>query len=69
MDANQRLINRVGAWLKTIEILDKAKTEAQTNFPSEVLLRAVNRANAAHQQAIRDLKAEAEKYDREKGRR
>lgn len=69
MDANQRVLNRVGAWLKTLEILDKAKTEAKTNDPSGILLRAVSKANTAHQQAIRDLKAEAEKFDREKGKR
>lgn len=67
MDANQRVLNRVGAWLKTLEILDEAKAEAKKNGPSEILLRAVNKANAAHRQSIRDLKADAEKYASEKG--
>ncbi len=68
MDANQRVMNRVGAWLKTIQILDEAKAEARANGPSEILLNALNKANAAHRQAIRDLRSEAEKFASEKGK-
>jgi len=67
MDAN-RVLNRVGAWLKTLEILDEAKAEARKNGPSEILLRAVSKANAAHKRAITDLRVEAEKFGREKGK-